>query len=95
MVKNRVLPFLTVVAMLSFAGLFLACALAGDVPRITKEDLIKMLGAADLVIVDVRVDKDWTSSDSKIRGAVRENPKDIDSWAKKYPKDKTLVFYCA
>jgi len=38
---------------------------------------------------------DWTGSDLKIRGAVREDPLAVDSWANKYPKDKTLVFYCA
>ena len=95
MTRKRALPFMNVVAILSIVGLFATYAFAGDVPRITKEELKKMMGAPDLVIVDVRVDKDWASGDAKIKGAVKENPKDISSWVNKYPKDKTLVFYCA
>ena len=64
-------------------------------PRMTKDDLKAMLGNPDLVIIDVRYGKDWTDSDLKIRGAVREDPEAFNSWANKYPKNKTLVFYCA
>ena len=66
-----------------------------DAPRMTKDKLKATLGNADLLIIDVRYGKDWTDSDLKIRGAIREDPKTFDSWASKYPKDKTLVFYCA
>jgi hypothetical protein len=38
---------------------------------------------------------DWADSDLKIKGAVREDPKVFESWANKYPKDKTIVLYCA
>jgi rhodanese-related sulfurtransferase len=61
----------------------------------TKEELRAMLGNPNLVVIDVRYGRDWTDSDLKIKGAVREDPGAIDSWANKYPKDKTLVFYCA
>ena len=54
-----------------------------------------MLGDPNFIVVDVRFGADWTGSDLKIKGAVREDPEAIDSWANKYPKDKTLVFYCA
>jgi len=63
--------------------------------RMTKEELRAMLGSPNLVVIDVRYGKDWTGSDLKIKGAVREDSGAIDSWANKYPKDKTLVFYCA
>ncbi len=66
-----------------------------DAPRITKEELKAKFGNPDLVVIDVRYGPDWTGSDLKIKGAVREDPQALDSWAKKYPKDKTLVFYCA
>jgi len=66
-----------------------------DAPRMTKEELKAMLGNPDLFIIDVRFGKDWTDNDLKIKGAVREDPEAFDSWANKYPKDKTLVFYCA
>ena len=66
-----------------------------DAPRITQEELKAKMGNPDLLIIDVRYGKDWTESDLKIKGAVREDPDAVDSWASKYSKDKTLVFYCA
>jgi len=54
-----------------------------------------MLGDANVIIIDTRLGTDWNDSDAKIKGAVRENPMQVDSWMNKYPKDKTLVFYCA
>jgi len=66
-----------------------------EVPRITKEELKDQMGAADLVLLDVRAGKDWTSSEVKIKGAVREDPKEFDAWASKYPKEKRIVLYCA
>jgi rhodanese-related sulfurtransferase len=61
----------------------------------TKDELRAMLGSSDLVIIDVRAQRDWEKSDLKIQGAIREDPEPVDSWANKYPKDKALVFYCA
>jgi rhodanese-related sulfurtransferase len=66
-----------------------------DVPRITKDELKPMLGNPDLIIIDVRIESSWNESDAKIKGAVREQPIHIESWANKYPKDKTLVLYCS
>ncbi len=77
-------------------GLFFATRLfAADVPKMSKEDLQARIGNPDVIIVDVRAGGDWTANDSKIKGAVREDPGKVDSWMDKYPKDKTLVFYCA
>lgn len=76
-------------------GILTSFAKSPEAPRMTKEELMAMLGNPDLIIIDVRYGKDWTESDVKIKGAVREDPEAFDSWAKKYPKDKTLVFYCA
>jgi rhodanese-related sulfurtransferase len=82
---------LTAVILLAI-GIFTTCK--GDVPRMTKDELKAMLGNPDLVIIDVRLERDWNKSDSKIKGAVREEPVHIESWANKYPKDKILVLYC-
>ncbi len=88
---------LSIAALLIFfmVGLFPAIAKSVDAPRMEKDELKAMLGNPDLVIIDVRTQKDWTDSDLEIRGAVREDPAAVESWANKYPKDKTLVFYCA
>jgi rhodanese-related sulfurtransferase len=66
------------------------------VPRMTKEELKPLLGNPDVIIIDVRVGDEWKDAKSKIQGAVREDSeKDINTWANKYPKDKTIVFYCS
>ena len=68
-----------------------------EVPRITKETLKSMLGNPEVVIVDVRTFFDLKMSVKQIKGAVREDPDPakVNSWAKKYAKDKTIVLYCA
>ena len=64
-------------------------------PKVTKEELKSMLGNTDVVVIDVRLAEEWKKSQSKIIGAVREDPeKEIKTWVDKYPKEKTLVFYC-
>jgi len=81
-----------------FLMAFLGCktlSLSAEAPRITKEELKGMLGNADLVIIDVRLGKAWTESDIKIKGAVREDPENVGSWANHYGKDKTLILYCS
>ena len=66
------------------------------VPRMTKEELKSLLGNPDVIILDVRESEDWKESKWKIPGAVREDSeKDLNTWADRYPKDKTVVFYCA
>ncbi len=86
---------LAVLLTLAFMGLFAKAAVAQEVPRMTKEELKAMLDNPDVVIIDVRTGKDWKASGSKIKGAVREEPKKAQSWAGKYDKDKTYVLYCA
>jgi hypothetical protein len=67
-----------------------------EVPLITKDQLLSMMGKPEVVILDVRESGSWKESKQKIQGAVRENPeKDIQGWYDKYPKEKTLVFYCS
>ena len=87
---------LMVIAMVfAVAAFFATPAAAQDAKRMTIEELKGRLGNPDLVIVDVRRDGDWKSSNVKIKGAVREDQDKVDAWMNKYPKDKTLVFYCA
>ena len=78
-----------------FMGLFAKGVAAGDVPRMTKEELKSLMDNAQVVIIDVRTDSDWNESTLKIKGALREKPRDAESWADKYDKTKTYVLYCA
>ncbi len=64
--------------------------------RITKEEVVPMLGRSDVIIVDVRSAQSWEEGERKIAGSVREDRKDgSDAWMGKYPKDRILIFYCA
>ena len=74
---------------------FSFASLAADVPRITKEELKGMMGKEKVIIIDVRSDIDLEKSNQKIQGAVIEDPGKVETWMDKYPKDKTLIFYCS
>jgi len=89
--------FFRFVLMTAMAALWVAVASAGDAaaPRITKEDAKARLGAPDTSIIDVRTVSDWKESKLKIKGAVREDPNEVIGWASRYPKDRTLILYCA
>jgi hypothetical protein len=66
------------------------------VPRMTIEQLKDLMGKPDVVILDVRSSSDWGKDQTKILGAIREDPnKPTKSWAEKYGKDKTIILYCA
>ncbi len=81
---------------LILAGCLQNLALETKVPRMTKEELKPLLGNPDVVVLDVRLPGEWKRASLKIQGAMREDPeKDYKAWASKYPKDKTLVFYCS
>lgn len=66
-----------------------------DVGLMTKEELKTMLDNPDVVILDVRKGKDWTSSEFKIQGAAYAKPQAFAEWVSTYPKNKTYVLYCA
>ena len=93
--KARLVRLVTGVIGVATLCMLAQLAIAAEVPRMTKEELKGQLGKADVVIVDVRIGKDWKASEFKIKGAVRGDPSDVDSWMTKHPKDKTLVLYCA
>jgi len=81
--------------ILAVMSVWMTPTIAADVTRMSKEDLKAKLDDPNVVIVDVRSGSDWKSSEFKIKGAVREDSGNVDSWAAKYSTDKTLVLYCA
>ena len=92
---RKIIVLMTIAALFALTAPFVAPAAAQEVRRISIEELKGMLGSPDLVVIDVRRGGDWLSSKVKIKGAVREDAERVESWMSKYPKDKTLVFYCA
>lgn len=83
-----ILPLLMLLTGISMSA-------AKDVPMMTKEELKAQLDNPDIMILDVREGRDWKSSEFKIKGARRADPNEFDKWAETYPKDKTLILYCA
>jgi rhodanese-related sulfurtransferase len=68
---------------------------AEGIPRISVKQLNEILSNSELVVLDVRTERDWGNSDKKVVGAVRVNPDDINSWTGNYTKDQKIVLYCA
>ena len=80
-----------------FAVGMLICPLHSwsEAPTMTKDELKAHLGVKDFVIIDVRTESDWKTSEYKIKSASREEPDFAKKWASKYSKDKAIVLYCA
>lgn len=89
---RRALLALAAIAVGFSSGLPAASA---EAVRMSQEELKSRLEEPALVIVDVRSHTDWFLSREKIKGAARENYRDFEGWAAKYPKEKTIVLYCA
>jgi rhodanese-related sulfurtransferase len=81
--------------LLALVAFTFGVAKADDAHMMTKDQLLPMVGKSDVIIIDVRSKYDWDESKVKIKGAVREDGLKFGSWMKKYPKDKTIVLYCA
>jgi hypothetical protein len=94
--RNRMTA--TVVMGLALAVLLMLSGtdVSAQVEKMSKDELKAMLGKPELVVIDVRQAGDLVKSNLKIKGAVREDPKqDIKSWADKYSKNREIVLYCA
>ncbi len=64
-----------------------------NIPRMSKEELKSLLGKPDVVVLDVRLEKQWEASDSKIPGASHLKEEDVKSWARIQDRNKTYVLY--
>ncbi|MBU0514731.1 MAG: hypothetical protein KJ621_08155, partial [Proteobacteria bacterium] len=72
------------VGMVFLTGLMVGAATAQTVPRMTIDQLKKLLGDPQVKVIDVRTGSDWAASTVKIKGAIRETPHKAASWGKKY-----------
>jgi len=92
---KKCLLALLVLVVVPFLTGHVSCSSAADVGRMSKDELRGMLGNPDLVILDVRTEKEWRKSDKKILGATWQDADEFALWADTYPKDKTIVLYCS
>ena len=76
----------------SLAG-FVNEGTADSVSRISVDQVKQMLDQSDTVIIDVRKPRNWWRTRYKVLTAAREDPSQVDQWARKYTKDQTLIFY--
>ena len=86
---------LSAIALLAWSGCVFMPEREVQIPWMTKEALKTRLGNPEVITLDVRKKPDWETSSRKIQGAVHENYEGVKEWAKKYPRNKTLVLYCA
>ena len=86
---------LTVFIFTAVFTLLTSIGIAANTEKITKEELKKIMGEETVLILDVRTGRDWSSSEFKIKGADRVNLKEFNTLSNRYPKDNTLVLYCA
>ena len=65
------------------------------IPRITKEELkAKMDRQEDVVIVDVRAEDSYNSSNQKVKGALRITLEELERDVKKIPEGREVITYC-
>jgi hypothetical protein len=81
---------LAVSLMLAFTW---SCGSGEKPPLLDKETIKSWLSDREVMILDVRAPKDWQVSDKKIKGAVRQDPDEVKTWAANLPKDKKIVLY--
>lgn len=81
--------------IIDFVALYSLTASASGISLISIKQLKLILDNPEIAVIDVRSSKDWQSSDVKIKGAVRGAPKNFESWAYDFSKDKVLILYCA
>ncbi len=86
---------MTAAVLAAWIGMFGMQAGASEAPRIAKDELKRVIDDPGVVVIDVRAYTDWILASEKIRGAVREDYRDFDDWSAKYPRDRTVVLYCA
>jgi rhodanese-related sulfurtransferase len=72
------------------------CLAADKEAKLIDPDTLKSkLGDPQVLIIDVRVPSAWAGSDSKIKGAIRQDPDRVNTWRPALPKDKKIVLYCS
>ncbi len=82
------------IVLLNMAVL-VSTGISASVEKMTKEELKPIMNNKEVVILDVRQGRDWSSSEFKIKGAVRVPGKEISNVTGTYSKTDTMVLYCA
>lgn len=85
----------TLVLLFVVFSLFIGPVHAGQVNKLSINELKDSLNAPNTYVLDVRTGSDWSSSKFKIKGAIRSESKNFGDWSKQYAKDARLILYCS
>jgi rhodanese-related sulfurtransferase len=83
------------VGVLLLLPLGAALAAEPEVKYVNSATLKGMLGDPQVMVIDVRTPSAWAESKTMIKGAVRQDPGKVPTWAKALPKDQKIVVYCS
>jgi hypothetical protein len=83
---------LALTVSLALASTF-SCGSSEKPLLLDKQTIKSWLSDREVIILDVRAPKDWKISDKKIKGAVRQDPDEVRTWAARLPRDKQIVLY--
>lgn len=90
----RRVTFLVLIMALSLVLMVKGAAWAAkDTPLVDKDTLKSWLANPQVLIIDVRAGRSWEKSDRKIKGAIRQDPRDASKWAAGLAKEKKIVLY--
>lgn len=62
-----------------------------EIARISKEEVRAKIQNPEVILIDVRHDQRTASE--KIRGAILEDPNDVERWQDKYSKHREIIVY--
>jgi rhodanese-related sulfurtransferase len=68
---------------------------AGEAPRITPEELAaRLTGSRAPIVLDVRTRSQYNQDTDQIPGSVRVPPDQVEAWADKESRARSVVAYC-
>jgi hypothetical protein len=77
--------------------LFARYRIGGFVPRVPVSDVearLKLEGAPDVIIADVRSHGYYDQGEQRVEGSIRIEPNNLDAFIESLPKDTAIYLYC-
>jgi hypothetical protein len=79
------------------AWLFARYRLSSFVPRVPVSDVearLKLEGAPDVIIADVRSHGYYDQGEKRVQGSIRIEPNNLDAFIETLPQDTPIYLYC-